>query len=72
MNHSIDEYVCAKTGATVNAIEGFWAQLKRGIEGTHIHVRAKHFQGIREFEFRWYMRSAAQVMHVRLKTSIVR
>lgn len=31
-----------KAGAGVNSIEGFWAQLKRGINGTHIHVSGKH------------------------------
>ncbi len=25
VNHSKDQYVCRTTGATVNAIEGFWA-----------------------------------------------
>src|SRR5690606_30560966 len=42
VTHRDGEYVCRKTGATVNGIESFWAQLKRGINGTHIHVSEKH------------------------------
>jgi transposase len=53
VNHAADEYVCRKSGATVNGIESFWAQLKRGINGTHIHVSAKHLpKYLGEFEFR--------------------
>jgi transposase len=39
--HSHGEYV-SPYGATVNSIEGFWNILKRGINGTHIHVSPKH------------------------------
>ena len=36
-----------------NSIEGFWANVKRGIEGTHIHVSKKWLQTyLWEFEFR--------------------
>jgi len=38
----------------VNALEGFWSQLKRGIVGTHIHVSGKHLQRyVGEFAFRY-------------------
>lgn len=53
VTHRSGEYVCRKTGATVNGIESFWAQLKRGINGTHIHVSEKHLpKYLGEFEFR--------------------
>lgn len=53
VTHRDGEYVCRKTGATVNGIESFWAQLKRGINGTHIHVSEKHLpKYLGEFEFR--------------------
>ncbi len=67
VNHSKDQYVCRTTGATVNAIEGFWAQLKRGINGTHIHVSSKHLpKYLGEFEYRWNMRQVPHLMLDRL------
>ena len=52
VSHSIHEYV-GPTGATVNRLEGFWAMLKRGINGTHIHVSGKHLpKYLGEFEYR--------------------
>jgi transposase-like protein len=62
VNHSKGEYVSPK-GVTVNGIEGFWAQLKRGINGTHIHVSAKHLpKYLAEFEFRHNRRQLPQGM----------
>lgn len=56
VNHANKEYA-TKDGVTVNMIEGFWAGLKRGINGTHIHVSAKHLpKYLGEFEYRWNMR----------------
>jgi transposase len=56
VNHSGGEYV-SKSGASVNGIESFWAQLKRGINGTHIHVSQKHLpKYLAEFEFRYNRR----------------
>ncbi len=64
--HDRKEYV-SPTGTTVNAIEGFWAQLKRGINGTHIHVSAKHLpKYLGEFEYRWNMRRTPHLMLNRL------
>lgn len=58
VNHSIDQYVCPRTGATTNAIEGFWAQLKRSIGGTYIHVSGKHlWKYAKEAEYRFNRRS---------------
>lgn len=73
VNHSAGLYVCPKTSATVNSIEGFWAQLKRGINGTHIHVSGKHLpKYLGEFEYRWNMRHVPHLMLDRLMVSFVR
>jgi len=40
VEHGAGEYV--KGSTHVNGIEGFWAKLKRSIDGTHIHVSKKH------------------------------
>jgi transposase-like protein len=73
VNHSAEEYVCRKTGATVNGLEGFWAQLKRGINGTHIHVSAKHLpKYLGEFEFRHNRRNRPETMLTELLLSFPR
>ena len=73
VNHSKDEYVCRDTGATVNGIEGFWAQLKRSINGTHIHVSQKHLSKyLGEFEFRHNRRNRPETMLSELMTSFAR
>ena len=72
VNHLAGEYV-SPTGATVNAIEGFWAQIKRSIHGTHIHVSRKHLaKYLGEFEYRWNMRQTPHLMLPRLMASFVR
>ncbi len=66
VNHSKGEYA-RPTGAGVNSIEGFWAQLKRGINGTYIHVSGKHLpKYLGEFEYRWNMRAVPHLMLDRL------
>ena len=73
VNHNREEYVCRKTGATTNALEGFWAQLKRGINGTHIHVSAKHLpKYLGEFEFRHNRRHRPETMLSELLLSFQR
>ncbi len=73
VNHGAGEYVCRETRTTVNGIEGFWAQLKRAINGTHIHVSAKHLpKYLGEFEFRHNRRNRASTMLDELLTSFVR
>ncbi|MBO9713218.1 IS1595 family transposase [Sphingomonas sp.] len=73
VNHRMGEYVCRRTGATVNALEGFWASLKRGINGTHIHVSSKHLpKYLGEFEYRWNMRQMPHLMLPRLMASFAR
>jgi transposase-like protein len=72
VRHDIGEYV-GRDGQTVNAIEGFWAMLKRGINGTHIHVSGKHLpKYLGEFEYRWNMRHVPHLMLDRLMHSFVR
>lgn len=72
VNHAAGEYA-RKDGAGVNAIEGFWAQLKRGINGTHIHISGKHLpKYLGEFEYRWNMRSVPHLMLDRLLYSFTR
>ena len=60
-------------GASTNAIEGVWAALKRGINGTHIHVSAKHLpKYLAEFEYRHNMRHLPHLMIDRLMVSFSR
>jgi transposase-like protein/predicted RNA-binding Zn-ribbon protein involved in translation (DUF1610 family) len=72
VDHDAGEYV-ALSGATTNGIEGFWAQLKRGIGGTHIHVSAKHLpKYLGEFEFRHNRRHRPHSMLAELMVSFPR
>jgi transposase len=72
VNHSAKEYV-GKGGVSVNGIEGFWAQLKRGIAGTHIHVSPKHLpKYLGEFEFRHNRRDCHEAMLGELMVSFRR
>ena len=51
----------------VNSLEGFWSQLKRSIQSTHVHVSKKHLHiYLGEFEFRYNMRSTPSLMFDRL------
>lgn len=72
VSHADGRYV-SDYGATVNSIEGFWAMLKRGINGTHIHVSGKHLpKYLGEFEYRWNMRAYPHLMLDRLMVSFAR
>lgn len=72
VNHSAGQYVGDK-GTSVNSIEGFWAQVKRSINGTHIHVSQKHLSKyLAEFEFRHNRRDRPYSMLVELMTSFGR
>jgi transposase len=73
VNHTAGQYVDMKTGAHVQSIESFWGQLKRGINGTHIHVSGKHLSKyLGEFEYRHNMRHAPHLMLERLLISFGR
>ena len=72
VNHGAGEYVGFQ-GASVNSLEGFWAAIKRGINGTHIHVSAKHLpKYLGEFEYRHNMRAVPHLMLDRLMVSFAR
>jgi transposase-like protein len=72
VSHIDGEYV-SKYGATTNRVEGYWSMLKRGINGTHIHVSPKHLQKyLGEFEYRWNMRQVPHLMLDRLLHSFAR
>lgn len=61
VNHAIGEYV--RGPVHTNSIEGFWASLKRGINGTHIWVSKKHLSSyLGEFEFRHNLRKNPHLM----------
>jgi len=65
VNHKQREYARGKVHT--NSIENMWAQLKRSIRGTHIHVSKKHLQSyLGEFEFRFNLRKAPHLMFDRL------
>jgi transposase len=61
VNHSAKEYV--RGDVHTNTIEGFWANVKRGINGTYVWVSKKHLQTyLREFEYRHNLRHAPYLM----------
>ncbi len=72
VNHRSGQYA-TKAGAGVNAMEGFWAQLKRGINGTYIHISGRHLpKYLGEFEYRYNMRHVPHLMLPRLMASFAR
>jgi transposase-like protein len=72
VDHGAGEYA-RKDGAGINSIEGFWSQLKRAINGTHIHISSKHLpKYLGEFEYRWNMRHMPHRMLDRLMHSFSR
>ncbi len=71
VNHSIGEYV--RGSAHTNTIEGFWAMVKRTIEGTHIWVSEKHLpKYLAEIEYRWNLRRNPELMFPTLMISFQR
>lgn len=60
--HGRGRYV-GPTGGHVQGIENFWGQLKRSINGTHIHVSGKHlWKYAKEAEYRFNRRDRAETM----------
>src|ERR1051326_3199527 len=56
INHTADEYVRYEEGVcvTTNTVEGYFATLKRGINGVYHHVGRKHLHRyLGEFDFRY-------------------
>jgi transposase len=61
VNHNAKEYV--RGPVHTNTIEGFWAWLKRGINGTHVWVSPAHLpKYLGEFEFRFNLRKSPHLM----------
>ncbi len=59
VNHTADEYVRYDEGVcvTTNTVEGYFATLKRGINGIYHHVGRKHLHRyLSEFDFRYNLR----------------
>lgn len=68
VNHSEKEYV--RGDVHTNTLEGVWSHIKRSIRGTHIGVSAKHLpKYLGEFEFRYNLRHAPELMFARLMAS---
>lgn len=62
VQHKKGQYT-TDNGGGVNSIEGFWAQLKRSINGTHIHVSRKHlWKYAKEAEYRFNRRNVPSAM----------
>ncbi len=58
VNHSEGEYV--RGDAHTNTAEGYFANLKRGINGSYHHVSQRHLHRyLSEFDFRWNAREAS-------------
>jgi len=67
VDHGSKEY--ARGDTHVNTLENLWGQLKRSIRGTHIHVSRKHLpKYLGEFEFRYNLRKAPEIIFARLLT----
>ena len=61
VDHSKEEYV--RGDVHTNTIDAFWANVKRGIKGTYVHVSKKHLQTyLREFEYRHNLRRTPYLM----------
>src|SRR5579863_7939803 len=59
VNHNKEEYVRYENGVciTTNSVEGFFANLKRGINGVYHHVGKQHLHRyLSEFDFRYNSR----------------
>ena len=59
VNHSAGEYVRRENGVVIstNTIEGYFATLKRGINGVYHHVGKQHLHRyLSEFDFRYNSR----------------
>lgn len=70
VNHNEGEYV--RGAFHTNTIEGFWAQLKRTIKGTHIHVSPEHLQKyVDEVAFRYMERDHQDTMFETILSRVV-
>ncbi len=64
VDHSAGEYV--RDGWTANAVEGYFSQLKRSINGTHHHVSTEHLpRYLAEFDYRYSTRGLTDDLRMR-------
>lgn len=57
------EYEADGGVVTTNAIEGYFSQLRRTVEGTHVHISEQHAEKyIKESEYRYNRRNSASKM----------
>ena len=64
VNHSAKEYVRHENGVCIstNTVEGYFATLKRGINGVYHHVSRQHLNRyLTEFDFRYNARGTSDV-----------
>jgi transposase-like protein len=62
VNHTVKEYVRYENGVciTTNTVEGYFATLKRGIDGVYHHVGKQHLNRyLTEFDFRYNSRDVS-------------
>jgi hypothetical protein len=61
VNHTAKEW--ARGEHHVNNLEGHWSLMKRAIQGTHVHISAKHaWKYVSEFSYRRNMRHSHSAM----------
>jgi transposase-like protein len=66
VNHLRGQYV-AVNGASTNAAENYFSQLKRSLDGTHHHVSREHLERyLAEFDFRYTTRRLSDPERMRL------
>jgi transposase-like protein len=69
VNHSAKEYSRKEDGVTIttNSVEGYFATLKRGINGVYRHVGKQHLHRCRsEFDFRYNAREVSDKERAKL------
>ncbi len=67
VNHSINEYVRSGGFHHTNTVEGYFAILKRGINGNYQWVSAKHLKRyLGEFDFRYNSRNVSDMERAEL------
>ena len=69
VNHAAKEYVRYENGVciTTNTVEGYFATLKRGIDGVYHHVGKQHLNRyLNEFDFRYNSRDVSDAERAQL------
>jgi hypothetical protein len=64
VNHTAKEYVRYENGVCIstNTVEGYFATLKRGIDGVYHHVSKRHLNRyLSEFDFRYNSKDVSDV-----------